>query len=371
MRVLHVAEVLKGGMASYLDEVLSFQKTSLVSNDRLAVIVPQSQIEDLTMASRVKTYPFQDSGRRLAHFVTLFKLVRQIAEIEQPDVVHAHSSFAGAACRMAFAFQRKAPAIVYCSHGWAFDREGGKLKNKVLALVECVLSWWTDKIICISEHDRQSGLRAGIAEHRLLTVLNGIADIKGHAAPSTVEWANPDKLRVLFVGRFDRQKGVDVFFKAMEQLQDQCTAYAIGDASLGDAALVAPPANVRLTGWLPRASVQAYLQSCDVFVMPSRWEGFGLSALEAMRAGKLVVASGVGGLLELVEHGRSGFLVPPNQPDALVQTIRGISKPMAVQFGMVARERFLRMFTAQQMNQSILNVYADITGKPVEAVECS
>jgi len=105
--------------------------------------------------------------------------------------------------------------------------------------------------------------------------------------------------------------------------------------------------------------------------MPSRWEGFGLSALEAMRAGKLVVASGVGGLLELVEHGRSGFLVPPNQPDALVQTIRGISKPMAVQFGMVARERFLRMFTAQQMNQSILNVYADITGKPVEAVECS
>jgi glycosyltransferase involved in cell wall biosynthesis len=369
---LHVAEVLKGGMASYLDEVLSFQKASLGSNDRLAVIVPQSQIEDLTMASRVKTYPFQDTGRRLAHFFTLFKLVRQITEVEKPDVVHAHSSFAGAACRLAFLFQRKAPAIVYCSHGWAFDREGGKLKNKVLAAVECVLSWWTDKIICISEHDRQSGLRAGIADHRLLTVLNGIADIKVNAAAGpAVEWADPDKLRVLFVGRFDRQKGVDVFFQAMAQLQGQCTAYAIGDASLGDAAVGAPPPNVRLTGWLPRANVQAYLQSCDVFVMPSRWEGFGLSALEAMRAGKLVVASGVGGLLELVEHGRSGFLVPPNQPDALVQTIRGISKPMAGQFGLVARERFLRMFTAQQMNQSILNVYADITGKPVEVVECS
>src|SRR4029453_10577437 len=95
------------------------------------------------------------------------------------------------------------------------------------------------------------------------------------------------KRRVLFVGRFDRQKGIDVLLDALPELQDSAFCYLVGDRVLNNGPVPAMPANARTTGWLTAAEIESFYKSADVVVVPSRWEGLGLIGAEGMRAGSL------------------------------------------------------------------------------------
>ncbi|MFX6269921.1 glycosyltransferase, partial [Acinetobacter baumannii] len=84
----------------------------------------------------------------------------------------------------------------------------------------------------------------------------------------------------------------------------------------------------------------------DVIVVPSRWEGFGLIAVEAMRAGLAVIASRVGGLAEVVEEGVTGFLVEPDKPEEIVNILRTVTREQLHEMGNAGREHFLNEFTS-------------------------
>ncbi len=138
----------------------------------------------------------------------------------------------------------------------------------------------------------------------------------------TVAWP-PGARRLLFVGRFDQQKGIDILFSALRRLGDSAFACIVGDSlhtSLQDL-----PSNARYVGWLNPSGLEAYYRSAEIIVMPSRWEGLPLVAIEAMRAGLPIIASNVGGLPEIVENGETGLLIPPNDVDALVEAIRDLT----------------------------------------------
>lgn len=354
--VLHVAEVLKGGTSSYLEELLPYQ-ASVLGNDRVRVLIPRGQRSDLPCSSALDTTCYDDKGSRKSHVVELIKEVRALVKERRPTIIHAHGTFAGVAVRLALLSLSNPPPVVYCAHGWAFDREGAAWKNRLIAAIERCLSPLAQKTICISEHDRQSAISFGFKPDRLVVVLNGIRDIDPIDESGHVVWP-AGKQRLLFAGRFDRQKGVDLFLEAMAKLGNDYFAYVIGDASVGDESLSGTvPDNVKLTGWLPRSEVQRYLRSTDVFVMPSRWEGFGLSALEAMRAGKAVVASNVGGLPELVQEGVNGKLVAPNSVDQLVQALQSLTPESTTRMGVSSRQVYEAKFKADRMNQEILKLY--------------
>lgn len=357
MQVLHVAEVLKGGTSSYLEEVLPYQASQFGAAN-VRVLIPESQRSDLPSSDNLPTTVFDDSGSRPDHILKLMKSIRQLVSERRPDVVHAHGTFAGVAVRLALRLMRNPPPVIYCSHGWAFDREGAAWKNNAIALIERMLAPFAKKIICISEHDRRSALRRGFSKNKLVVVLNGIRDVPS-ARIDTVSW--PDgKRRILFAGRFDRQKGIDIFIEAMQKLGDEYFAYAIGASSVGDTTLPSVlPHNVKLTGWLTRTQVQEHLASAEIFVMPSRWEGFGLSALEAMRAGLPVIASKVGGLPELIEDQVTGLLIEPNSVDALVLAIQSVEQNRAATMGAASRGRFERDFQSDLMNQQIIRTYTE------------
>ena len=176
MQVLHVAEVLKGGPSSYLEEVLPYQ-ASIFGAANVRVLIPESQRADLPSSDSLPTTVFDDSGSRPDHILKLMKSIRQMVSDCRPDVVHAHGTFAGVAVRLALRLMRNPPPVVYCSHGWAFDREGAAWKNNVIALIEKMLAPFANKIICISEHDQRSALSRGFSKNKLVVVLNGIRDI--------------------------------------------------------------------------------------------------------------------------------------------------------------------------------------------------
>jgi len=117
--------------------------------------------------------------------------------------------------------------------------------------------------------------------------------------------------------------------------------------------------NVRFLGF--REDIQAILQAMDLFVLPSLSEGLSLSLLEAMAAGKPVVATNVGGNPEVVLHGITGYLVPPKDPESLALRVVELLKDrsLAQQFGANGQRRVYERFRIEQMVKSYQELYKE------------
>jgi glycosyltransferase involved in cell wall biosynthesis len=161
--------------------------------------------------------------------------------------------------------------------------------------------------------------------------------------------------------RFDPEKGLDVLVRSATSVPD-ATLFLLGggkeapalrrlvdDLGLGE--------RVRFIDWSDAA--RRYLAAFDVVVVPSRAEAFGLTALEAMLAERPVVASAVGGLPELVEDGTTGYLVPPDDPDALAEALRGLlgDPDRRRAMGAAGRARAVEQFSMATMTRSYEALY--------------
>lgn len=169
-------------------------------------------------------------------------------------------------------------------------------------------------------------------------------------------------VNLLFVGRFDRQKGLDLLLRAMQRLQDTPIRLHVIGSCVHEAKAVHPPDNVRLLGWMPRHTLDAYYAAADGLVVPSRWEAFGLVAIEAMRNGTAVIASRRGSLPELIDDGKTGYLFHLDETDLsdLEGVLRSLDKQRLRQMGTAAAQHFNQFFTADAMNRGLLDVYAKL-----------
>ncbi len=111
-----------------------------------------------------------------------------------------------------------------------------------------------------------------------------------------------------------------------------------------------------------RSDVPDLLEACDVFVLSSRQEGLPITILEAMAAGKPVVATDVGGCAEVVRHGETGLIVPPEDPDALAGAIQTVltDSNLAHEMGKAGRERVEEHFTVDAMVDKHIEVYETV-----------
>lgn len=375
IKVLHVAETAQGGVGSYIEEIAPLQ-SGLYGAEQVRVLMPREHASHFKklLPACLRTFDTEGVGRARAMLRMTWLALKQVRQW-QPDVVHLHSTYAGFALRPLLALWPHGPRVVYCAHGWAFDREGPRGADRLVAWVERLWSRWCDAVVCISRHDMASAQRIGIGAQRLVLVMNGIADAEpvsgsGSAMAAPNLWPE-QALRVLFVGRLDRQKGIDVLFEAMRRLGDQAHAVVVGSAVVANGQTAPPPDNVRVLGWLARDELPAYYQAAQVLVVPSRWEGFGLVALEAMRAGRAVVASRVGGLPEVVEDGVTGLLLDPHSgPDeradtaqaaaALAQRLRTLSDERLQTLGAAGRQRFERLFHIKRVGAELDALYRQV-----------
>jgi len=191
------------------------------------------------------------------------------------------------------------------------------------------------RVICNSDFTRRAVLSAyGPAESNVLTIHKAV-DVSAFAPPADLP---PDPLpdrarygRLAFVGANWQIKGLDVLLKALARLWR-----LPGPVTLAVAGQDPSPTGARMRrlcrklglqrhvfflGRLDRRQLAALLWHSDVFVLPSRQEAFGVSALEALAAGVPVVASNVGGLGEILRDGREAVLCPPGDPMALAEAL--------------------------------------------------
>ena len=366
MKVLHVCENLPGGTSSYLQEILPAQ-ISKYGHQNIRLLAPADQRDYLTLSEGFGFVGYRREGRDTFSLVRLAVALRRLLREFRPDILHLHSSLAGAVGRVVALSSAFEGRVVYCAHGWAIDPYRRSRGAPLLTLIEAALYSATDAIINISPHEEQF-LPAGWRRNsKLHLIQSGIAtradEPKEHpfdASQETRPW------RLLFAGRTDYQKGFDLLLREMAQLGEKARLRVAGDHIVGDDCSSPPLPNVTMLGWLPRADVADEMRNADFVVMPSRWEGMPLVALESMRAGRAVIASDRGPFPHIIEHNRTGLLVDIDEPGFLARALAGLQKREAQRMGREANEVFSGRFTEAEMNNRLLELYRDLTIAPAE-----
>jgi glycosyltransferase involved in cell wall biosynthesis len=201
---------------------------------------------------------------------------------------------------------------------------------------------------------------AGIGRERLALVHNGISTQRQPSDGRPVVW-DSQRTKVLFIGRLDRQKGCDLLIEAARQLGELVDVRMIGSPVVGKHDNLQLPPNVSLLGWMGRAQIEAHLEEADLVVIPSRWEAFGLVAIEAMRAAKPLVAFRVGALPEIVEDGVTGLLCEPASVAGLATALQQASKLNLPAMGRRGHERFMRLYDVQRTHQTLRQLYLGLS----------
>ncbi len=285
-------------------------------------------------------------------FIEIMALLRR----RRPDLIHAHTSKAGILGRFAASF-RRIPAV-FTAHTWCFT-DGTSWKWKVMGLpLERLASSARGLIINVSEANRQLALQYKIATpERLVTIHNCIPDEPWAGPPAT---AGPPT--VVMVARFVPQKQHTMLLKAAAGVQQPFRLLFVGTgATLAEVREMARELGLedRVTFTGDRSDVPDLLRQSSIFVLPSRWEGFPISILEAMRAGLPVIAADVGGVREAVIDGENGFLIGHADTAGLQRALETLLSDARLRDRMAhcSRALFEQRFTAEHMLEKTFGIY--------------
>jgi glycosyltransferase involved in cell wall biosynthesis len=282
----------------------------------------------------------------------LFKLVR-------PDVLHVNLHHLGAS-QWALLVARSVPSIRVVAVEHSLVPAGSASSRLLKRLTSRLLH----AHVAVGEHsareiERMVGLRRGSVS----TIHNGVSKRRLVRHCATV-----GRLQLGWIGRFDRAKGVDVLLDALLEVPE-AHLLLVGEGE-EEAVLREHVARLRLgervefRAWSDDA--RAALDAVDVFVLPSRFESFPLTVLEAMIAGLPVVASDVGSVAEAVIDGTTGVLVPPEDPKALSAALRSLVDNSALreQMGRAGRDVAIERFSVPTMTQQYEALYRSLTEPP-------
>lgn len=272
-----------------------------------------------------KTAPKGVKGR-LYNLIYFAEAITLADHLKSQGVVHLHNHIAKASCTVAmlasaasgipYSFTLHGPDIFFEPHHWRLD---AKIERAAF-------------VACISEFCRSQAMLFSDQAHweKLHIVHCGIDPAKYAGS------AKPLGSDLLFVGRLAAVKGLPVLFDAFAEARQSLPNLRltlIGDGTDRPALEALAKSmgtgdTITFAGYQSQAEVAAALSRTDLLVLPSFAEGVPVVLMEAMAAGKPVVATQVGGVGELVESGRTGHLVPPGDAGALAKAIRdSLSNP--------------------------------------------
>ena len=315
IRILHVAQAA-GGVDRYIRMLLKYLDKEKFEN----ILVCSQDFHEEDYRGLVDSFEQVEMIRAIGgNDLKAIKEVRTLIKKYNPDIVYAHSSKAGAIARIADIGLKN--HCVYNPHGWAFNMRCSAKKKAIYTMIEKIAAPFCDKIICISDAEKQSALDKKICkEDKLQVIFNGV-DIEAyesgeHGAIKRKDLNIPEDAFVVgMVGRMSPQKAPDVFVKMAKQVKDEVPNahfIIVGNGNQEDEIRKYAEDNgfsnsLHITGWVDNP--MSYVELFDVACLLSRWEGFGLALPEYMMAGKPIVASRVDAIPNIIRNGENGLLV--------------------------------------------------------------
>lgn len=361
VRVALVTRPAQGGIRTHvLNLAAGLDRTRAVPTlfapaDFLGPVTAPCPLVPITISRRPRLLADLLTGRRLAKLVAGF------------DLIHAHG-VRGANNGMIAAGLSGHPAIITLHNVARHDR----LARLYLAST-CRRAV---RVIAVSEAVAETAREAGVAAERVVVIPNGV-DTAAYGSLNMVEARTrlglpPTAPVIAAAGRLAPEKGFDLLMDAFPAVLAKCPGARLLIAGTGpeEAALRARARQaggdaIMLLGWFDR--IATLFAAADLVAVPSRSEGQGIVAIEAMAAGRPVVATAVGGLAETVVPGVTGVIVPPDSPGALAFGISDLlANPKAMlRMGMAGRARAAERFSLAAMLRAVESVYEDVAhGSP-------
>jgi glycosyltransferase involved in cell wall biosynthesis len=301
---------------------------------------------------------------RLKHAVTGLMPFVMALRRARPAVFHAHlSSAMGGKYALLAARIAGVPIVLATVHLYVNVGPGRRLSLSHRVATACVARY-----IAVSHSIAQSlRRRFGVPAAKLQVIHNGIPRRPMRRPPRDLRaalGAAPGQPIVLSVGRLDRQKGQRFLLEAAALYPGPLYVFA-GDGPehhelQGRARELGVQDRVRFLGF--RTDVADLISVCDLFALPSLYEGLPLALLEALAGGKPVVASAIGGVEEVITHADTGLLVPSGDSRALADAIRTVLTDAALtrRMGKRGRELVEAEFTCDAMVNAVTQVYEDL-----------
>lgn len=315
IRILHVAQAA-GGVDRYIRMLFKYLDKDKFEN----ILVCSQDFSDRDYKGLAISFEQIEMTRAIGKYdLKAIRKVRMLIKKYNPDIVYAHSSKAGAIARVANIGLKN--CCVYNPHGWAFNMRCSERKRTMYTVIEKMAAPFCDKIICISEAEKQSALEKKICKaEKLQVIFNGV-DIEAyenekHGKMKRADLNIPeDAFIVGMVGRVSSQKAPDIFVRMAKLIKDKIpSTHFIIVGNGNQEAEIRKYAedngfsdSLHITGWVDNP--MSYVEIFDVACLLSRWEGFGLALPEYMMAGKPIVATNVDAIPNIIRNEENGILV--------------------------------------------------------------
>lgn len=363
MKVLQIINTIGAGGAERLVAELSIKYKENGLDNKVYILkrVNNNFFEGILQSNNL-SYNFskRKSLKDFRHIIDIVRLIRK----EKPDIVHTHLSYSFYYTALAelLLFKSKIK-LVYTEHNTSNKRR----ENLLFKPIESFIYSLYAKIICIS-NDTEAMLRQWLdfKKNKLVRIYNGI-NVHKFKNASAIDLRKEHNLKadsklLICVGSLSEQKNQELLIRALSRLESNYYILFIGRGVLKDHLVnltkqLAVENRVFFLGLKP--NVEVYYKSCDLFVLPSKWEGFGLVAAEAMAAGTPVLVSSVPGLSQLV--GDAGFQFESENLEDLKTKIEYIfSNPDIVQTKVELAKERVKIFSIEKMAQNYLNEYNNL-----------
>jgi glycosyltransferase involved in cell wall biosynthesis len=346
--------------------------------------VDEGSFEELIVEASIRAVRVPGLGRRVSVIgdVVAFSSLLRLVFRERPDILHTHTAKAGALGRTAgFLYnctrrRRERCLLVHTFHGHVLSGYFGPLGTALTRWSERVLAWFTDRVITISDRQRDEIVtylritrRGQVVVIPLGLDLEALLSIEApdRSLRRSLGWADEDFV-VGYVGRL-------VPIKDLPTLVSGFTAFAKNNATarllvVGDGSLRAEieekvrvtglASNVRFVGW--QRNLRQVYGAMDVAALTSRNEGTPVALIEALAARVPVVATAVGGVPDVIQDGRTGVLIAPADADALAAALQRLARDRVWRAEMADRGRrdVQRRFASRRLVEDILALYSEL-----------
>lgn len=369
MKILHVTDASSAGVLSAVTTLARQQAADPGFSDVVFAYVPRPDSPPKAEIQRLlgdqaslQEWSTSHDWRRLTDLVAHLILAMRS---HRYDVVHLHSSRAGFLGRLVAVATGCRNQTVYSPHCFSFAQTGlAPVQRSLYLALERAGSRCGSRLMLVSDSEyavtrlvlpkARAAVLANAIDHSVLEPVPALAQPR----PTTVP------LRVVHIGRIAPQKAPDVFTDAVQRLQHSLAEAgrpAVDAEWLGDGnrILIDDP-RIHISGWLPQQQLRQRLAAADLVLFTSRGEGMPMALLEAQGLGIPVVASRVVGVVDIVEHGQTGFLASSAAEMAEAAYSLMTDDGLRTAMGAAARKRGRDRFDVRLLGRQSLNAYASL-----------
>jgi len=358
IKVLNLINSLETGGAESL--LVNFALESKKNEDidlEICILYPSTFFKKEIQRADI---PFWEFNLKFKYdLIGVLRLINLIKK-RKYDIIHVHLFPSAMFLAIASFFVQKDIKFIFTEHSVYNQRRS----FRIFKLLDIFIYSRYSKIICVNNQVRLSLIKwLPRIRKKTNVIFNGIPIAK------LKEGQLFKRYDILFVGRLEKVKGLDILLRAISILNTQynkvirLAIVGIGPLKKGLEKMARElqiDDEIEFLG--TRKDINRLMKSSKVLVLPSRWEGLPMVILEAMSVGLPIVATRVGGIPETIEDAKDGLLIPPENPEILAKTITHLlkNKNLQIKLAQNAYEKVKEKYSVQNYTKNILSLYEDL-----------